>query len=1388
MCTLFKKQLIFLLFTFFSFLIYAQDNFPGFVNWTHFTTNNGLPSNEIRHLIEDADGYLLVVTINKGIYRYDGLQFSPLEINDELPSLFIQCVVKDKKGRLWIACNYSGLWIYDHGDLYPFQFNELFQKQHFVTMYCDDKNNIWINVDKIGLFVYDGETCENLTSKYSLPKNNIIQICQKDDTSMYLLYVNSGLFQLNLKPNVQLETVFEPDDIIRSFVVRKNGDIWLIMRSRGIMQLSEDSQSLILNTHDFESFGETCFLFRDNYERIWFTKQDKIYCHHDDKLDSVIVDNIGLSTPFEDRFDNLWFAAGHGIYKFVQCDLKSWDIPYNASGNNSYQISTNFLYHDQNGNLWFTDQDNRLYQFENNKVEEFNLPDSLSKIKITKIIQDENDIYYFATYGQGVFSWDGINFKLLVASDKLPGKYITSLHKDSKENLWIGAISSLSHFSAPKKILNERPSYSAQYNFSDSLSITSMFVDSNETVWFGTFVSSLFKSSGESFEKVKPLKSNGVDLLYVQNLCHINNKIWGTNNRGLFNFDFKSKELASYRTPIYDSEMLNNVITGSPELLTGDFAYNLSWNELEKFKHFKIRENVPIYNISSLIEEEDGIWLGSYSVGLFFVNQDTVIHFNSTMGLPSLKISCLHKDRKNSIWVGTLDKGLFQIKNNLVNQPDKYNIIGKSISAIYEDKNRKLWIGTVDNGLFKIPNDKIINYSDPKYHFSIMGIGESPTGNVYLCLENCQFAQLVGNRFKIYPIETILSNQDLRLAFKERCINFREYFLEHDKKISSGLVCWDGEKIKRYTVEDGLPGHEITDIVETNDGKLWVSTFNNGIAVFDQNKFYPINSPELNGLSRYITLCASQDSALWVLTNGEGIARIKQDSIRVWGSGSSLITLPTHDMKINQDNQPILLSQQNGFYFFNAGNTQKIPGLNSIKNFPPINEFFELDKNNRIWFITSDRKLHSYQQKSIPPIINIKSCQVGNDIYSGANLKKSLIRKYNDKTCVIECFGYHSSYPSQNLKYSYRIIKNKKSDNWSQPTTQNRIIYNQLEPGKSHIFQIRAQTPNGIYSTGLASVNIQLEKTPIYLKPWFFWVLLLFIAIFIALYFIYRFYRVRKIITRRRFNPYIAGEPIFSKNLFYGREKILNQILSILHNNSIMVVGERRIGKTSLLIQVKQELKKTSDPDYEFLPVHVDLQGINQWDFFKTIIQDIIEELQVSAADLVLFLHRKQQEYNYRNFNSDFRKIIKFLSANNHKSIKLVLLIDEADAMNEYEQTVHAQLRRVFMQEFSQHFAAIIAGTNYIKNWSRPESPWWNLFTLIELNPIEKNDAIKLIQEPVKGIFKFKDEALEKIITYTNCKPFLIQQLCIKIINNLLDERRRTVFVEDVVLLVEQND
>src|SRR5688572_4417253 len=72
-------------------------------------------------------------------------------------------------------------------------------------------------------------------------------------------------------------------------------------------------------------------------------------------------------------------------------------------------------------------------------------------------------------------------------------------------------------------------------------------------------------------------------------------------------------------------------------------------------------------------------------------------------------------------------------------------------------------------------------------------------------------------------------------------------------------------------------------------------------------------------------------------------------------------------------------------------------------------------------------------------------------------------------------------------------------------------------------------------------------------------------------------------------NPYIAGNPLGGPTGFFGREDIFREVMQALRHpqsNAIVLYGQRRIGKTSVLLQLERQLAATG----EYTSVYFDLQ------------------------------------------------------------------------------------------------------------------------------------------------------------------------------------------------------
>lgn len=268
---------------------------------------------------------------------------------------------------------------------------------------------------------------------------------------------------------------------------------------------------------------------------------------------------------------------------------------------------------------------------------------------------------------------------------------------------------------------------------------------------------------------------------------------------------------------------------------------------------------------------------------------------------------------------------------------------------------------------------------------------------------------------------------------------------------------------------------------------------------------------------------------------------------------------------------------------------------------------------------------------------------------------------------------------------------------------------------------------------------------------------------------------------RSRFNPYIAGAPVLDDGMFFGREKLLARMMNVLHHNSLMITGERRIGKTTFLYHLKKALEKDDATDYRFFPVFTDLQGVPEAAFFHAVMSDVVDALDLSPATVSALRFRPETEaYDGRDFSHDLQQVIAELKTRTTKRVKLALLIDEVDVLNEYSDRINQRLRSIFMKTFSEHLVAIMSGVGIRRNWKSEGSPWYNFFDEVELTGFSREEAEALIRTPVQGYFRYSVAAVETILAESGMKPYLIQKLCIHAVNRMLEDGRTRVSEEDV--------
>ncbi len=267
-------------------------------------------------------------------------------------------------------------------------------------------------------------------------------------------------------------------------------------------------------------------------------------------------------------------------------------------------------------------------------------------------------------------------------------------------------------------------------------------------------------------------------------------------------------------------------------------------------------------------------------------------------------------------------------------------------------------------------------------------------------------------------------------------------------------------------------------------------------------------------------------------------------------------------------------------------------------------------------------------------------------------------------------------------------------------------------------------------------------------------------------------------------NPYVVGTPLKTGSpLFYGREDVVKFIqsnLSASHRNNLVLIGQRRTGKTSLLKQLPQRLSDDT------LPVYLDGQTLGldpgMPNFFLSLATEIAFALEDRGFEITPPELENFQASPFNTFEKDFLATVRAQIGDRH----LLIMFDEFEELEtavkrgDLEPTIFGFLRHLIQHQ--PDLSVIFCGTHRLEQLA---SDYWNILFNISLYQhiayLSKEEALHLIQEPVASFgMAYDDLALDKIWRITAGHPYFLQLLCHSLVNQHNKTGRSYVTIADV--------
>lgn len=783
-------------------------------------------------------------------------------------------------------------------------------------------------------------------------------------------------------------------------------------------------------------------------------------------------------------------------------------------------------------------------------------------------------------------------------------------------------------------------------------------------------------------------------------------------------------------------------------------------------------------------DRDGGLWVGTDD-GCFFDTDpfgEALLHLTAQPnGLINNNIRAMAFDSDDALWVGTI-AGVNRYAGRIWLTVWHPALTGQPINAIVTDRQGRTWVGTEQRGLLAwdgaiwevfdvadgLPDNRVVALFEDQGERLWVGTGSgvgyhAPTGRWQFFDRAPGLAGL--------PVYAFAQDAAGRLWLGTE----------------GGLSQWS--EATGFSVVPALAGKRVNAVLPWRDGTLWVGTLRDGLFRLIGDTVQPVAGPDSQPVKIVAVngLVEGPDAALWVNMYDAGLWR--------WGDGvwlrmdAPLVTPKV--LSLSKVRGHLWVGTRVGIDRYDGQTWQSYVG--GVLPSPQV-QVVAAGTEDSVWIGTAAGLVH-YRPERQPPWVVVETVNSiqprgdvvtltdnvlqevrlqGGDLGTRSEHLKFLVQLVGVDVLPYTAAGNLVRYPNKELtpgEHLLRVWARDAAFNYSAPRDVvirvPRMV--RLPGGRS----VQADIVYGVLLLAILAVGGLAAAGGTSLQAWA---------------------RARRERAQqaarqhealaRRFNPYISGEPVRRPDMFFGRQALLAKIVNALHQNSIMIHGERRMGKTSLLYQLAEQLRAADDPQWAFVPVWVDLEGTPQERFFHLLMDAIWGVLQgyLTAERPSLRFHESSpQAYSDRDFSADLHVLLDALKAIvAPKEVRLILLLDEMDVMNTYDKLIQQQMRRIFMSPLAHNLGAVVAGVRISKEWDREESPWYNLFNEIILEPFDEESARRLLIEPVQGVYEWTAEALAFVIAHAEGQPYRLQQYGLEAVNHMLAEQRTTLTLADV--------
>lgn len=553
-----------------------------------------------------------------------------------------------------------------------------------------------------------------------------------------------------------------------------------------------------------------------------------------------------------------------------------------------------------------------VYERDNYSAVLYNNTNGLPTSEANDIVQTREGFIWIGSYS-GLIRYDGNTFERVDSTTGIAS--VTVLYVDQKDRLWVGtndnglALMEHSQFRMWK-----------EEDGLGSAKISMITEDDKGTIYVGTTGGiSMIDENLELSSVDDPRIANA----YIQQICPGSDGLLHCITNEEEYFTLRGGEVVDYmdHTQIRDKKITSilpdpdapgklYIGTADSEFYHGDLTQDTDQMEIVDIS--------PLYDVFDIQQYGDRIWISAIN-GIGVLDSRG---FHQLTDLPMDNSICkIMTDYEGNLWFASSRQGVMKlVSNQFLDIFARYNLPQAVVNAtcVYKDR---LFIGS-DTGL-TVLNDKEQVRSLPLSSARAASGKELGESDLLEMLDGCRIRSMVEDSRGRLWISTWRS---------------------------MGLLCYDGDSVTAFTVDDGLISDHIRVVCEMDDGSMLV-VVTGGLNVIKDDRVIGAYG-EADGISNSesLTVAAAPNGDIVLGSNGGGIYIINDEGVRCIGTRDGLTSGIVMRVKYDPDHQVFWIVTSNSLAWMSEDYQ-----VTTVQNFPYSNNF-DLYENSKgdIWILSSN--------------------------------------------------------------------------------------------------------------------------------------------------------------------------------------------------------------------------------------------------------------------------------------------------------------------------------------------------------------------------------------------------------------------------------------------------